>query len=396
MRDVWISGAGMTRFAKWPDRSLKDLGGEATLAALADADLAPGDVQASFVGNAVAGLMTGQEQVRGQTILRELGIGGGPIVNTENACASSSTGAHLAWLYVASGQTDNALVLGVEKLVDPVDKKRGLDAISTAVDIEERDAMRDRASVGGRPADRPSFFMEVYAAKCRLYMERYGWTPEQFALAAVKSHANAALNPYAQFQKPVTIEQVLGSPMVADPLTVMMCAPVGDGAAALVFSAHKPTGRPAVRIAASVLGSGSEVGEATSGAIASKQAYEKAGLGPGDLDVLETHDASAPAELFGYETVGLCGPGEAGALIESGKTALGGRWPVNPSGGLQSRGHPIGATGAAQLVELVWQLRGEAGARQVKDGRPRVAMAQNGGGNVKGDAAAMAIHILTT
>jgi acetyl-CoA acetyltransferase len=230
-------------------------------------------------------------------------------------------------------------------------------------------------------------------------MREYGATAAQFAKVAVKSHRNAALNPYAQYREQYSIEEVLNSPLVVEPLTRLMCSPIGDGAAAMVLCSAKKakqlTTKP-VWVVASVLGSGKDRAphEPPTAARMSKKAYEIAGLGPEDLDVLEVHDAAAPAEIMDYEELGLCKVGEGVRLLEDGVTEIDGPKPVNPSGGLLSRGHPIGATGCAQLTEIFWQLRGEAGDRQVLGGKAKVGLTQNGGGNVRGESGAMAIHIL--
>jgi acetyl-CoA acetyltransferase len=407
MRDVAILGAGMTRFGKYLDRSLKDLAREATDRALESAGLERSAIQAAAVGNAMAGLMSGQECVRGQVVLREMGIGGIPVVNTENACASSATALHLGWLYVASGLHDVVLALGMEKLYHE-DKRRSFQAIGSAVDVElmrellagmKRSAGEAAAGAApsGAPGESRSMFMDFYAQMARAHMERFGTTKEQFAKVAVKNHEHGSLNPYAQYQDRCTLAEVLASPTVAEPLTRLMCSPIGDGAAAVVLvSAEKARqlgGRP-VWIRASVLGSGQDPAPGLPGIVerTSRRAYELAGIGPEDVHVVELHDASAPAEIITYEELGLCRPGEGGRLVDDGVTALGGRVPVNTSGGLLAKGHPVGATGVAQVCELVWQLRGENGKRQVEGAR--VALAENGGGMVRSEAAAMAIHVL--
>ncbi len=410
MRRVAVVGAGMTRFGKWLDRSLKDLGREAVESAMKQAGVDKPQIEAAIVGNATAGLITGQEMIRGQVILREMGFGGIPMINTENACASSSTAFHLAWMYVASGMYDCVLALGVEKLYHE-DKRRSFQAIGAAVDVQAIQELLKQTAArghdGGEKAssssegagESRSMFMDFYAAGAREHVKRYGTTPMQFAKIAVKSHENASLNPYAQYREKYTIEDILNSPMVAEPLTRLMCSPIGDGAAALVLcseeKARQVTTKP-VWVTASVLGSGKDrqPGEPGVTTRMAKKAYDMSGLGPGDVDVIELHDASAPAELMEYEELGLCKVGEGGRLIDEGITALHGKIPVNPSGGLLSKGHPIGATGCAQLTELFWQLRGECGERQVKNGEPKVGLTQNGGGMIRGEAAAMSIHIL--
>lgn len=410
MRRVAVAGAGMTRFGKWMDKSLKDLGREAVESAMKQAGVDKPQIEAAVVGNATAGLITGQEMIRAQVILREMGFGDIPMINTENACASSSTAFHLAWMYVASGMYDCVLALGVEKLYHE-DKRRSFQAIGAAVDVQaiqellkqtaargHDDAEKAKASSGGAGESR-SMFMDFYAAGAREHMKRYGTTAVQFAKVAVKSHQNASLNPYAQYRETYSVEDILNSPMVAEPLTRLMCSPIGDGAAALVLcseeKARQLTTKP-VWVTASILGSGKDRAPGEPGVTTrmAKKAYEMAGVTPQDVDVIELHDASAPAELMEYEELGLCKVGEGGKLIEEGTTAIDGKIPVNPSGGLLSKGHPIGATGCAQLTEIFWQLRGECGDRQVKGGDAKIGLTQNGGGMMRGEAAAMAIHIL--
>jgi acetyl-CoA acetyltransferase len=411
MRRVAVVGAGMTRFGKWLDRGLKDLGREAVEGALKQAGVDKPQIEAAIVGNATAGLITGQEMIKAQVILREMGFGDIPMINTENACASSSTAFHLAWMYVASGMYDVVLALGVEKLYHE-DKTRSFRAIGSAVDMEaiadlmKATAARGRGDGDGEKGDggsgageKRSMFMDFYAASAREHMKRHGTTAVQFAKVAVKSHQNASLNPYAQYRETYSVEDIMSSPMVAEPLTRLMCSPIGDGAAALVLcseeKARQLTTKP-VWVTASVLGSGKDRAPGEPGVTTrmAKKAYELAGVGPEDVDVIELHDASAPAELIEYEELGLCKVGEGGKLIEEGVTAIDGKIPVNPSGGLLSKGHPIGATGCAQLTEVFWQLRGEAGDRQVKGGEAKVGLTQNGGGMMRGEAAAMAIHVL--
>jgi len=410
MRKVAVVGAGMTRFGKWMDKSLKDLGREAVEAAMKEAGVDKPQIEAAIVGNATAGLITGQEMIRAQVILREMGFGDIPMINTENACASSSTAFHLAWMYVASGMYDCVLALGVEKLYHE-DKRRSFQAIGAAVDVQaiqdllkqtaargRDDAEKGKASSGGAGESR-SMFMDFYAAGAREHMKRYGTTAVQFAKVAVKSHQNASLNPYAQYRETYTVEDILASPMVAEPLTRLMCSPIGDGAAALVLcseeKARQLTTKP-IWVTASILGSGKDRAPGEPGVTTRmvEKAYKMAGVTPQDVDVIELHDASAPAELMEYEELGLCKVGEGGKLIEEGVTAIDGKIPVNPSGGLLSKGHPIGATGCAQLTEIFWQLRGKCGDRQVKGGNAKIGMTQNGGGMMRGEAAAMTIHIL--
>lgn len=410
MRDVAIAGAGMTNFGKFLDRSMKDIAREAVQAALDSAGIEKEKLNVAVVGNATAGLITGQEMIRGQVALRDMGIGGIPIINTENACASSSTAFHVAWMYVASGMYDIALAVGMEKLYHE-DKTRSFKAIGSAVDVEWVQQMQaqaaaakereknDNPDVAEGAGEKRSMFMDFYAAFARSHMAKYGTTKEQFARVAVKNHFHGSLNPHAQYREVYSLEDVLASPPVAEPLTRLMCSPIGDGAAATVLVSPEiarqlGTQKP-VWVRASVLGSGfdRQPGEPDVTQTVSRKAYEMAGVGPEDLSVIECHDASAPAELVLYEELGLCKPGEGGELIDSKATYFDGPKPVNPSGGLISKGHPIGATGVAQIVEIVTQLRGEAGDRQVKN--PKVGLTENGGGMVKGDPAALSVHILT-
>ncbi|MFN8036411.1 MAG: thiolase family protein [Acidimicrobiia bacterium] len=400
--DAVVAGVGMTRFGKQMERGIKDLGAEAVRAAVADVGLELNDLEMAFVGNCAAGTVTGQESIRGQVILHPLGVGRIPIVNVENACAGGSTAFHLAATMVTAGYCDVALALGVEKLTHP-DKTVSFAAFAGAVDVDEVAEMLAALSGdlpgGGGAGQSRSMFMDVYAHAARQHMQRYGTTAEQFAAVTAKSSYHGSMNPRAQFRDVLSVDDVLASPMIVEPLTRPMCAPIGDGAAALVVMSaeearRRGVSRP-VRVAASVLHSGWDHAPDEPGTVelCASEAYEQAGVGPADLSCVELHDASAPAEIMGYEALGLCAPGEGGPLVESGATRLGGRLPVNTSGGLLRKGHPVGATGTAQIVELTEQLRGTAGDRQVEGAR--VALAQNGGGKKGNDAAAMCVTILT-
>jgi acetyl-CoA acetyltransferase len=376
MRAVYVAGIGMTRFAKQPERNLKSLTAEAVTNALADADLTSDRVDAVYFANAVAGSITGQEMIAGQVNLAPLGFRGLPIVNVENACASGSTAFQLAWMAVASGAADIALAVGAEKMTHD-DKERTFAAIGRAVDVEELDMS---AGKGRSP------FMDVYAREARDYMERSGATLHDLASVVVKNQFHGSMNRLAQYGDPnLTVEQVLADREIAWPLTLRMCSPISDGAAAaVVVATHSER---AVRVAATVIRANR--GGDTVAELASRKAYEVAGLGPDDVDVAELHDAAAGAELALYEQLGL---GSGVELIRSMSTRLGGRTPVNVSGGLLSRGHPIGATGLGQVFELVTQLRGEAGVRQVAGAR--TALAENGGGYLDGDNAVAVVSIL--
>jgi acetyl-CoA acetyltransferase len=402
-----IAGVGMTHFGKHMDTGLKAIGAEAVKAAVADAGIAQDDLEAAWVGNAAAGLVTGQECIRGQVILRSIGLGRLPVINVENACASASTALHQAAAMVTAGLYDVVLALGVEKLYHP-DKKKSFGAFSGAVDVEamqeilkrlqenaEQSGARSGASGAG---EKRSMFMDLYAAAARAHMKQYGTTVEQFAGVSSKNSFHGSLNPRAQFRDCLSVEDVLASPMIAEPLTRPMCSPIGDGAAAVVLVSEAKARdlgvRKPVRVVSSVLRSGWDhaFDEEGAGELCSREAYEEAGVGPTDLDVVELHDASAPAEILAYEYLGMCPKGDGGKLIDEGATRLGGRVPVNTSGGLLRKGHPVGATGIAQIVELTEQLQGRSGQRQVEGAK--IGLAQNGGGNIGVDVAAMCVTIL--
>jgi acetyl-CoA acyltransferase len=386
MRKVAVIGVGMHPFGRFLDKSLSDLGRVAIWKAMEDCGLSLKDIQVAYVGNSLGGLVTGQEGIRGQVILRDAGLGGIPVINVENACASGTTAFRGAWLEVASGVYDIALAVGVEKLYLP----------KTADSIKILSADSDV-----RLRDMGFQFTAHYAMNLRRYMKQYGWTKVHFAKVVEKNSYNASLNPDAQHRTPLTVEQVLNSRLIAEPLHLYMCASMGDGAAAAVLCAEevarKFARKPLVEVAACALRSGmfkkpEDANRLNIVALASQFAYEQAGLGPKDVDVAEVHDAMAPAELYHYEELGFCREGEGARMIEEGRTKITGDIPVNPSGGLAGKGHPVGATGLAQVAEIVYQLRGEAGERQVKD--PQVGLVQNSGGYVENDSAAASIVIL--
>ena len=378
MREVAVIGVGMTKIGKFPDRLLSSIGREAVLLAMKDAKVERSDIQAAYSGNLHGGSLLGQR------ILKDLGMTGMPILNFENACSSGSTALREGWLGIASGLYDRVIAVGSEKL--------------TALGGGTLPLAKEDLEVSGgmvMPA--------LYAMRARRYMADFGASKEDLAKVVVKSRENASLNPYAQFTQPTTVEEVLNSRMIADPITLFQCCPTGDGAGAAVLcsmdQARKYTNHP-IRIKASVLVSGKyepgfrdmTIPEIT--VRASKMAYEMAGIGPEDIDVAEVHDAFSIAELLYYEALGFCGRGEAKKFINEGTTQIGGRIPVNPSGGLISKGHPVGATGLAQVAEIVWQLRGQAGGRQVKDAK--VGITHCTGGGIFGlDHGACSIHILT-
>jgi acetyl-CoA acetyltransferase len=376
MKGVSVIGVGMIPFGKYPEKNTVDLGWPAVKAALKDAGIEGKRVEAVYSGTSRGGAMMGQR------IMGRLGLAGLPIVNVENACSSSSSAMAQAVIAVGSGAYDVVLVIGVEKL-----SKYGGGTLPLDDDDWE-------VKLGlNMPA--------LYAMRAQRYMHDYGLTVEQLAGVSVKNRKNGALNADAQMRKPVTVEEVLASRMVADPFTLLQCCPTGDGAAAIVLASDRIARQirgDAIHVRASHLTSGrfmTGFRDMTSPEITvrgAKETFAEAGLGPEDIDVAEVHDAFSIAELLYYEAFGFCPRGEAGHMLSSGATSLGGKIPVNPSGGLLAKGHPVGATGAAQIVEIVRQLRGEAGARQVEGAR--VGLTHATGGGISGfDHGACSIHI---
>jgi len=393
---VFIAGIGMTPFGKHMDTSVKQLTRRAVEAALADAGGEQTALQAAFFGNSTQGHMDGQHMIRGELALRDMGLQGLPVVNVENACASASTAFHLAVNYVRAGAADIVLAVGAEKMYS-ADKARSFSAFDGAWDVHETVTGKEQLLRMGRGIEPPagsmsskpySVFMDIYAAMGRMHMREYGTTQRQFAAVSAKNHAHSVHNPLAQYRDAYTVEQILAAAPIAYPLTLPMCSPISDGAAAAIVcneAGLKRLGvarKRVVRVLASVLQTGSDrPAEALDRhlvRLGSTRAYEQAGVGPQDVNVAEVHDATAIGEIIQSEVLGLCPPGQGGPMAERGDTTIGGRIPINPSGGLESKGHPIGATGLGQIHELVTQLRGEAGARQVND--PRIAIAENGGG----------------
>ncbi len=391
MRDTVIAGVGMTNFGKFIDRSFASLTAEAVAAALSDSNAQASEIQQVYYSNSTAGLIYGQESVRGQHAVRGTGLDGVPLINVENACASGSTALNLAWLSVASGQVDVAIAVGCEKL-NSEDRKASFAAMQAALDQTRLDEIKE--SFG--PAGTGSVFMDYYASRAKDYIARSDATPADFAQVAVKNNANGALNPKAQYGGLLTVDEVLASRTISDPLTLLMCAPMSDGAAAAVVTTPAVAARwqaQAVAIRAIAIGSGA----AGVGGLIQKtaeRAYEAAAISPSDVDVVECHDAASPAELIAIEDLALCSEGEAVKLLRAGTTEISGDLPVNPSGGLASRGHPVAATGLAQVVELADQLRGRCGPRQV-DGA-RIGLAENAGGYIGPDPAAAAVVILSS
>ncbi len=388
MNRVMIAGVGMTPFGKSPGRGIRDLARTASAEALADAGVDAAAVQKVFFGNAVAGVVSHQEMIRSEVAFRDDKLAGTPMVNVENACASGSSALQLGWEAVGSGRTEVVLVVGAEQLTHE-DKNRTFEALRGSTDVEEIGAPeRDHRATH-------SILMDFYAEEAQGYLDRYEATAEDFARVAVKNRTHGSHNPLAQYGVPQTIEEVLGSRVIVPPLTLPMCSPVTDGAAAIVLCseeyAAKLNAAGPVEILASEMAGGAGAGS-TPVADAAAAAYRTAGVSIEDVDAIELHDAAAPAELIQYSEIGLCAEGEGHKLVREGTTTVGGSQPVNTSGGLMSRGHPLGATGCAQVVELVTQLRGRAGGRQVAGAR--TAMAVNCGGWLAGTYAVSVATIL--
>lgn len=422
--DVWIIGAFSTPFGKFPDRSFKDLTRDAYLGVLADIgrDAIAGcgdDIDFAYVGNCLAGAGFGQDSIRGQAWTLELVDEGlfperVPIINTEGACATASMALHSAFKDVKSGESDVVLAVGVEKTylpgadADPAVKARMFELFARGVDRETLPRLVEHYTEVSATADVPfetgegrTMFMDTYAMQAALHMKRFGTTQRQIAAGAAKNHNYGALNDKAQYRFQTSVDQVLDDREVSFPLTRSMCAPVGDGAAAaLVCSTDYLAGQPeairsrAIRIASTTMSGGKyrTVDEPGLSRIAAQRAYERAGLSPADIDVAEVHDATSFCEIYQVEMMGFAPEGEGGPFVESGATGPDGIVPINTSGGLVSKGHPVGATGLSMISELVTQLRGEAGERQVADAR--VALAENGGGVIGLEEAACSVTIL--
>ncbi|NOZ95913.1 MAG: thiolase domain-containing protein [Acidobacteria bacterium] len=383
MRDVAIIGVGMIPWGELWEDSLRTIWTRAAVAALEDAGVDTVDL--ITVGCMSSGLFVGQEHLASM-VADQLGMPGVPASRVESACASGSLALRHAFAEVAAGLVDIALVTGVEKMTD-VDGGAATYTLGTAADQEYE-------SFHGIT------FPGLYAMMARVHMAHYGTTSRQMAAVSMKNHANGLLNPNAQYHLKVSIDDVLSSTPVAEPLHLLDCSPITDGAAALVIApidrARDLAGRrPVVRIAGSgmatdtiALADREDLSRLRAVELSAERAYAMAGKKPSDIHVAEVHDCFTIAEIMTTEALGFFGPGEGGPAAEKGWTALDGRIPVNPSGGLKSKGHPVGATGVAQVCEIVNQLRGEAGQRQVKDAR--VGLTQNMGGS----GGSSIVHIL--
>jgi acetyl-CoA acetyltransferase len=379
MPTTYIRGVGMTPFGRHANVLAPELAQRAIFAALSDAQMSPGDIQAIYCANVFGGM------ILGQVIVRDLGLKGIPVYNVENACASGATAVHLARHALRAQEYDNVLVFGIEQLTQ---------LGGGTIPMQRNDDKTELYAKAGMvlPA--------VYAMRGTRFLHEQRGTRADLAAVAVKNRFHGTLNEYAQQRTEVTLQQVLDSRTIADPLTLLQCCPSQvDGAAALVLSSRAGGGAKPVKVLASIVQSGileeadDDILDAEITARAARLAYEQAGVSPGDVGVVELHDAFTIAELLYYEALGLAGKGEAASLLRSGATHLGGRVPVNPSGGLLAKGHPLGATGVAQMVEVAWHLQGRAGARQA--GSPTIGLTQCTGGGIAGvDHAASAVHIL--
>jgi len=460
MSNVYVVETAINKFGKYPDKSEKDLTGEAFLPCLKGANLDKKNIEAIWFANSGWGTHGMQTCIRGQVALRPFGIDAIPIINVENACASGSTAFNQAYLAVKSGEFDIVMAVGMEKMsgsgkfrtyatmvggmdvgnldktlktltdfamtdadrasleahlkkyppngfhpgikkdsANPVMKmlQTAKDVVTTSITLTESmgfDTVRDLAkSFSGEHSP----WMDIYGYLARKHMTKYGSTIEELAAIAEKNHYHASLNDMAQYTNRMSKEEILTDRMVSWPITRSMCAPVGDGAAAAVLMSEKAVKKAgltaqAVKVKASLLGTGMAVPRVPITERLANKAYETAGLGPDDISLAEVHDATAFGELHQSEALGFCAQGEGGKYAESGATRLGGARPINTSGGLECKGHPIGATGLAMIHEVVLQLQGRAGARQVKDAR--FGLTQNGGGALGVEEAAMGLNIL--
>lgn len=411
---VYILGIYSTSVGKFTDSSPKDLTRDAYLGVLADARLENTDaIGAAWFSNMLMEIQ-GQPYLKGQVCFSPLvndGLipCGTPITNVEGGCAAGTQAFSNAVREVESGHSEVALAIGVEKMIAPDDPRAALRGMEGALDWLEPHTWRDlyqrtaaANSMTFETGDERSLAMDLYGMWAHTHMRAYGTTPEQLAAAAAKNHSNSVHNPRAQYRFPLTVEEVLDDRMVSDPLTRAMCAPVGDGAAAALVCSQSfldkcsaEVRERAVRVLASEVASGvfgASWEDDRAPVIAARRAYRSAGLTPQDIDLVELHDASSFAEIHLLEDLGFCDRGKGGEFTESGATAIGGALPVNASGGLVSRGHPIGATGLMMLNEISIQLRGEADGNTV--GNPRYGLAENGGGVIGNDNAVCSVTIL--
>lgn len=410
MNNIYVVGIGMTPFGRLLDVSIKSMARTAVEAALKDSGLEKDAIEAAFYANASQGHMERQHMIRGQIALRDMGIQGIPVVNIENACASGSSAFTLAVNHLRAGAGDVALAVGAEKMFS-TNRDLMFSVFDSALDVSRAEEIQQNLLRLGEGVTVPpnttspkpySVFMDVYAAFSRAHMKRFGTTQRQLAAISAKNHGHSVHNPLSQYRNTYTIDEILAAPPITYPLTLPMCSPVSDGAAAAILCTEaglkrlKLDSRRAIRVLASIVEGGTDHDAAAIDqhitVRAARRAYEIAGVGPKDVSVAEVHDATAMGEVIQVENLGLCEFGDGGPIAERGETTIGGRIPVNPSGGLESKGHPVGATGLAQIHELVTQLRGEAETRQVDNAR--IAIAENGGGLYGIEEAVACITIL--
>jgi acetyl-CoA acetyltransferase len=412
MRNVYIIGSDTLKFGKYLDVSHAELTRRTVEACLADADLSKKDIESAHFGNSQWGYTHGQHAIRGQLALRKTGIDTIPVTNHEAACATGSLALHTAYKDILSGLFECSLAVGVEKILQE-DKLKSFASFGMYIDSSDpvgvfkkyEDWQEETIKMNIPEIEQKdhSPFMDIYGYMARWHMDQYGTTQEQLAIAASKNHWHSTMNPKAQYQFDVSVEDVLNDYPVSWPLTRSMCAPVGDGASSAIVCSEEflkklpeNVQKRAIKIKASVYIGGDDrpLNDAAPSitAIAGEKAYEMAGLSPNDVDVAEVHDATIIGEIIKIESMGFCPIGEGGPFTATGATRLGGKIPINTSGGLVSRGHPVAASGMAMIHELVTQLRGEAGVRQVENAK--IALCENDGGMISFNSAAVAIHIL--
>lgn len=390
MRDVYVAGTGVTDFGLLLERNLKDLAADATTQALKDASSEVRDIQSVYFGNCLLGMVTGLEANRGAITMMPMGFGRVPYHDIENACATGANAMHMGWLAVASGLHDTVLVVGAEKLNLP-DRKRTFAAYDSGFDPEE-----PAFEVGEGAGETRTSSVDRQATLAKRIMATFDVDPTHFGRLAAVSHRNGGLNPKAHRKAGWDYDAIMADKVVVSPLTRAMMCPISDGAAAVVLTSRRPEDKDSrVRLVGSRMASRMAFDDPDGPAAAytaAQSVYEHAGIGPGEIDVAAVHDASVPYQIMSVRYADLCPPGEERAWIEKGEFSLTGRMPLNTAGGQIARGHPVGATGVAQIAELSDQLRGRAGAMQVDN--PRVALAHIAGGVIRFETAAAGAHIL--
>jgi len=413
VRDVYVIGSYSTRFKKWLDRSMKDLTRDTYLGVLEDAGMKDGsDIEFAWFGNCAMGTLWGQDIIRGHVCMSPLVEEGLfperiPVMNVEGACATASMAFHGAWKDILSGQCDVSLAIGVDKFYHP-DMEKVLAAYQQGIDLEDKDRLVTEYESVAQECGREfmlgpghTIFMDTYAMQACWHMWKWGTTQEQIAIGASKNHYYGSLNPKAQYQFEVPVEKVLKDYLVSYPLTRSMCAPIGDGGAGAILcsedylkSQPPEVQKRAVKVIASAMSSGKHrnIAEPSLSKYAADRAYQTAGIGPQDIDVAEVHDATSFCEIYQVEMLGFCPMGEGGKFVESGATKLDGSIPINTSGGLVSKGHPVGSTGLSMIYEIITQLRGEAGPRQVANAR--IGLTENGGGVISTEEFSCCVTIL--